>query len=44
VKFDVVGGIEHVETIAAGPGVKVRSFLRKTYGRGRWRKLKGDKP
>ena len=41
VKFEVVGGIEQVETIAAGPGVKVRSFLRKTYGRGRWRKLKG---
>lgn len=41
VKFDVVGAIEQVEPIAAGPSVKVRSFLRKTYGRGRWRKLKG---
>jgi hypothetical protein len=41
VKFDIVGGIEQVKTIAAGPSVKVRSFLRKTYGRGRWRKLKG---
>ena len=41
VKFDVIGTIEQVETIAAGPGVRVRSFLRKTYGRGRWRKLKG---
>ena len=40
-KFDVVGAITNVETIAAGPSVKVRSFLRKTYGRGRWRKLKG---
>lgn len=40
-KFEVVGAIERVETIAAGPSVKVRSFLRKTYGRGRWRKLKG---
>ena len=40
-KVDVVGGIEQVETIAAGPSVKVRTFLRKTYGRGRWRKLKG---
>jgi len=39
VKFDVVGAIEQVATIAAGPSVKVRSFLRKTYGRGRW--LKG---
>jgi hypothetical protein len=42
VNFDVVGAIEHVETIAAGVSVKVRSFLRKTYGRGRWRKLKGN--
>ncbi len=41
VKFDVVGEIEQIETIAAGPSVKVRSFLRKTYGRGRWRKRKG---
>ena len=40
-KFDVVGAITNVETIATGPSVKVRSFLRKTYGRGRWRKLKG---
>ena len=34
VKFDVVGAITNVETIAAGPSVKVRSFLRKTFGRG----------
>ncbi len=40
-KFEVVGAIEQVETIAAGPGVNVRSFLRKAYGRGRWRKRKG---
>ena len=40
-KVDVVGRIEQVETIAAGPSVKVRSFLRKGYGRGRWPKLKG---
>jgi len=41
VKFDIVGEIRDVETIAAGPSVKVRAFLRKTYGRGNWRKLKG---
>ena len=40
-KFEVVGSIQHVGTIATGPGVKVRSLLRKTYGRGRWRKMKG---
>jgi hypothetical protein len=41
VKVDVVGAMEQVETIAAGPSLKVRTFLRRTYGRGRWRKLKG---
>ena len=41
VRFELVGTIEQIDTIAAGPGVKVRSFLRKTYGRGRWQKLKG---
>ena len=40
-KFDVVGTTTRVETIAVGVSVKVRSFLRKTYGRGRWRKMKG---
>ena len=40
-KFEVVGPITHAEVIAAGPGIRVRSYLRKTYGRGRWRKLKG---
>jgi hypothetical protein len=41
VKFEIVGAIEHVETIAAGPGVKLQSFRRKTNGRGQWRELKG---
>ena len=40
-KFDVVGEIEEIETIATGSRVKIRTFLRKTYGRGRWRKRKG---
>ena len=40
-KFRVVGEIEAIETIAAGPGVRIRAFLRKAYGRGRWRKRKG---
>jgi hypothetical protein len=41
VRCELVGAIDQIETIAAGPGVTVRSFLRKTYGRGRWRKRKG---
>ena len=39
--FELVGSIANVEVIAAGPGVRVRSLLRKAYGRGRWRKMKG---
>ncbi len=40
-KFELVGQIADVEVIAAGPGVRVRAQLRKTYGAGRWRKMKG---
>ena len=40
-KFEVVGGITAVETIASGTGVRLRRYLRRVYGRGRWRKLKG---
>lgn len=39
--FEIVGAIEQIETIATGPSLKIRSFLRKTYGPGRWRKMKG---
>ena len=39
--FEIVGEIEQIETIATGTGVKVRAFLRKVHGRGRWRKHKG---
>jgi len=39
--FEVVGEIKQVEVIAAGPGVRERRRLWKTYGRGSWRKLKG---
>jgi hypothetical protein len=40
-RFEVVGAITEVETIAAGPGVRVAALLRKAYGYGRWRKMKG---
>lgn len=40
-KFEIVGQVTDVEVIARGPGVRVLSYLRKAYGRGRWRKLKG---
>jgi hypothetical protein len=39
--FDVVGKITEVETIAAGKGINDLARLKKVYGSGRWRKLKG---
>jgi hypothetical protein len=40
-KFEIVDSITGVEVIASGAGIRVLSYLRKVYGRGRWRKLKG---
>jgi hypothetical protein len=40
-EFQLVGAIENAEVIAAGPAIRVRSYLRKSYGDGRWRKMKG---
>lgn len=39
--FEVVGEISDVETIAAGSGIRDLTRLRRVYGGGRWRKLKG---
>ena len=39
--FEILGGITGIEVIAAGAGVRIRSYLRKAYGAGRWRKMKG---
>jgi hypothetical protein len=41
-KFDVVGPITAVEVVASGFGIHVLRYLRKAYGRGRWRKMKGN--
>jgi hypothetical protein len=35
--FEITG----IETIASGTGIRDCARLRKQYGRGRWRKLKG---
>ncbi len=40
-KFEIIGQIEAIETIAVGRKIRVLPYLQKTYGRGRWRKLKG---
>jgi hypothetical protein len=39
--FEIVGRITEIEIIAVGPGIGILGVLRKRYGRGRWRKLKG---
>jgi len=39
--FEVIGEIEAIETIAVSTSIRERARLRKQFGRGRWRKLKG---
>ena len=40
-QFEVLSEITEVELIAAGRGIRELPRLRKQYGAGRWRKLKG---
>jgi hypothetical protein len=40
-EFEIVGQITDIETIAVGNSIRILPFLRKRFGRGRWRKLKG---
>ena len=39
--FELVGQIRDIETIAASRAIRVLRYLRRAYGRGRWRKMKG---
>lgn len=39
--FEILGEITDVETIAVGGKIREVARLRRLYGRGRWRKLKG---
>lgn len=39
--FEIVGKITDVETIAVGSGIRILPVLRRRFGKGRWRKLKG---
>jgi len=41
-KFEVIGRVTEIETIASGSGIRALDHLRKHYGQGRWRKLKGN--
>lgn len=40
-QIEIVGEISDIETIAEGRGVYIRRYLERTYGKGRWRKMKG---
>lgn len=42
VDFKIISGISNVETIAAGSAIREIKRLRRSYGPGTWRKLKGN--
>ena len=39
--FEIIGNITETETIATGSGIRILPLLRKRFGSGRWRKIKG---
>ena len=39
--FEITGKIEHIKPIAFGSRIREIARLRKVFGAGRWRKLKG---
>jgi len=39
--FEIIGEIEGIQTIAVGKSIRDLARLRKQFGAGRWRKLKG---
>jgi hypothetical protein len=39
--FEIIGDITDIEPIAVGSAIREVTRLRKQYGHGRWRKLKG---
>ena len=39
--FDIIGNIEKIETIAVGGKIRDIMRLRRQFGYGRWRKVKG---
>ena len=40
-RFEIISEIIHSETIGAGSSIREITRLRKRYGKGRWRKMKG---
>ena len=41
IEFEILGEIRDIETIATSRGVRIRSHLERTFGKGHWRKMKG---
>lgn len=39
--FEIIGPITDIETIAVGGSIRILLVLRRQYGSGHWRKLKG---
>lgn len=39
--FEIIGELSEIERIARGPSIRERARLRKQFGPGHWRKLKG---
>jgi hypothetical protein len=39
--FEIVGELTDIETIARGRGIRELARLRRLYGKGRWKKMKG---
>jgi hypothetical protein len=42
VYFEIVGSITNIETIAVGARIRQHERLKKLFGKGRWRKMKGE--
>jgi hypothetical protein len=40
-RFEIIGTIESIETIATGGSIRQLASLIEVFGEGRWRKLKG---
>ena len=41
ISLEIIGDISEIETIAVGNSIREIARLRRSYGSGRWRKMKG---
>jgi hypothetical protein len=39
--FQIISSLEHIQIVAVKHSIRDLKFLERTYGHGRWRKLKG---